>query len=119
MGCASSISAQAQIDEVPEKTEPEQKVHQASVEHKAAVNSKQSTSTLQDSTQERKAQLGETTVSTMAALKEQPSFNFHDECCALDYHAPTAALTIIVLGASGDLAKKKIFPTLWALYHGD
>eukprot|EP00128_Syssomonas_multiformis_P016105 Colp12_sorted_trinity150504_noHs@28115 len=55
----------------------------------------------------------------MAALKEQPSFNFHDECCALDYHAPTAALTIIVLGASGDLAKKKIFPTLWALYHGD
>jgi glucose-6-phosphate 1-dehydrogenase len=26
------------------------------------------------------------------------------------------ALTIVVLGASGDLAKKKIYPVLWALY---
>ncbi len=28
-----------------------------------------------------------------------------------------SALTVVVVGASGDLARKKIFPALFALYH--
>ena len=28
----------------------------------------------------------------------------------------TASHALVVLGASGDLAKKKIYPTLWALF---
>jgi glucose-6-phosphate 1-dehydrogenase len=29
----------------------------------------------------------------------------------------SSALTVVVVGASGDLARKKIFPALFALYH--
>jgi hypothetical protein len=32
-----------------------------------------------------------------------------------DWHR--SALSVVVVGASGDLAKKKIFPALFALYH--
>ena len=28
-----------------------------------------------------------------------------------------SALSVVVVGASGDLARKKIFPALYALYH--
>lgn len=28
-----------------------------------------------------------------------------------------SALTVVVVGASGDLARKKIFPAIFALYH--
>ena len=32
-----------------------------------------------------------------------------------DWHK--SALSVVVVGASGDLARKKIFPALFALYH--
>ncbi len=32
------------------------------------------------------------------------------------HEIPDAKYTFVVFGASGDLAKKKIYPTLWALY---
>eukprot|EP00127_Corallochytrium_limacisporum_P006107 Clim_evm56s218 gene=Clim_evmTU56s218 len=43
--------------------------------------------------------------------------SIEDEYNKLETELGRACLSIVVLGASGDLAKKKIFPTLWQLYH--
>lgn len=43
----------------------------------------------------------------------------HNELIPLDVNADKSTLSITVVGASGDLAKKKIFPALFALYYED
>ena len=42
---------------------------------------------------------------------ERPSMDEHNACEYLE-----TALTVFVIGASGDLAKKKTYPSLFALY---
>lgn len=42
-----------------------------------------------------------------------------DEKACFDINENESTVSIIVVGASGDLAKKKIFPALFALYYED
>lgn len=58
-------------------------------------------------------------------LAGKPLANDHSEPQGTDDSVPAASekvgstLSITVVGASGDLAKKKIFPALFALYYED
>ncbi|KAG7978739.1 hypothetical protein I3843_05G096900 [Carya illinoinensis] len=52
-------------------------------------------------------------------LLSVPSSIEYNEPVALDINEKESAVSITVVGASGDLAKKKIFPALFALYYED
>ncbi|KAF5449301.1 hypothetical protein F2P56_029764 [Juglans regia] len=52
-------------------------------------------------------------------LLSVPSSVEYNEAVAFDINDKEPAVSITVVGASGDLAKKKIFPALFALYYED
>jgi glucose-6-phosphate 1-dehydrogenase len=50
-------------------------------------------------------------------LSSVPSTQEFKEAGSFDVNKDESTVTITVVGASGDLAKKKIFPALFALYY--
>jgi glucose-6-phosphate 1-dehydrogenase len=65
--------------------------------------------------------LAETNGNTLSLLGTSPGLASHEDP-ETAYHLQkndwtVSSLSVVVLGASGDLAKKKIFPALFALYY--
>ena len=51
------------------------------------------------------------------SLSSAPSTEEMEEAASFDVNKDKSTVSITVVGASGDLAKKKIFPALFALYY--
>ena len=68
-------------------------------------------------------QLNRTQTGTVSATRERKTNDDSDQCGGIQAYGlqledwGKSALSVVVVGASGDLARKKIFPALYALYH--
>jgi len=74
------------------------------------------------SIEDLKTRINELTLENKKLIKHIQQYTTHQASVATNYSAKEDAeksLTIIVLGASGDLAKKKTFPSLFSLYCRD